>query len=149
MSPAPGYFDTSAIVKLYLKEAFSEDTAQLFCSAQFVSTHEIAYVETRAALAAARRANRLNGEEHAISVRNFQNDWSFGVTSVATDDTLIEHAAELAEGFGLRGYDAMHLASAVRLRLQLNDLQFVSFDRTLNRAARLLSLSLPAFTPHD
>ena len=147
MPASPGYFDTSAIVKLYLKEAFSEDTAQFFTVAQFVSTHELAYVETRAALAAARRASRLDDAEYTISVRNFSSDWSYGMTSVNTDDALLERAAELAEGFGLRGYDAMHLASAHRLRSQLPELEFVSFDRTLNRAAKLLGLSLPDFTP--
>jgi predicted nucleic acid-binding protein len=147
MTAAPGYFDTSAIVKLYLKEAYSEDTASLFTTAQFVSSHEIAFVETRAALASARRTKRLDESEYAISVRNFCDDWSHGVTPIGTDDTLLERAAELAEGFGLRGYDAMHLASADRLRSQLPALVFVSFDRALNRAAKLIGLSLPDFTP--
>ena len=147
MPVAPRYFDTSAIVKLYLREAFSEDVATLFTTAQFVSSHEIAFVETRAALANARRTNRLDEEEHAISVRNFCDDWAHGMTPIGTDDSLLERAAELAEGFGLRGYDAMHLASAARLSTQLSILDFVSFDRALNRAARLLGLRLPDFTP--
>ena len=147
MSVTPRYFDTSAIIKLYLREAHSEDVATLFTTAQFVSSHEIAFVETRAALASAKRSNRLNEEEHAISVRNFCDDWARGMTPVVTDDGLLERAAELAEGFGLRGYDAMHLASAARVGLQLPALNFVSFDRTLNRAARLIGLQLPDFTP--
>lgn len=148
MPTPPCYFDTSALVKLYLRETFSDQTSELFLSALFVSTHEIGYVETRAALAAAKRGARLDDTEYAISVRNFRQDWASGMNPVMTDDTLLERAAELAEGFGLRGYDAMHLASADRVRSQLPGLVFVSFDRNLNRAAKLLGLTLPAFAPN-
>jgi predicted nucleic acid-binding protein len=112
-----------------------------------VTPHFIAFVERRAALAAAHRAGRLDDAEHAISVRNVCRDWESGMSRVGTDDALLSRAAELAEGFALRGYDAIHLASADRVRLHLPATFFVSFDRSLNRAAKLLGLPLPGFVP--
>ena len=147
MSPPTAYFDTSAIVKLYLGEtgsraveALYDDVAQIFC-------HEIGFVETRAVLAAARRLGRIVEEQHAELVSDFRADWTNNFSPLATRPELLERAAELAEGFALRGYDAVHLASAERVRLALPVTRFVSFDRNLNRAAKLLGFALPDFVP--
>ena len=141
------YFDTSATVKLYLVEPDSIMVEQVYGASRQVFSHEIAYVEVRAALAIARRMQRLDEMQHHELVADFMSDWRKDFSQVSTDEALLERAAELAEGFGLRGYDAMHLASADRLRSQLPALVFVSFDRALNRAAKLIGLSLPDFTP--
>jgi len=147
VSEATAYFDTSALVKLYLREPHSMAVAALFGSLLRAASHEIAFVEVRAALAAANRGQRLADPQHAISVGNFRRDWATGVSPVVTDVPLLERAAELAEGFALRGYDAVHLASAERVRLALPATRFVSFDRQLNRAAKLLGFALPDFAP--
>jgi hypothetical protein len=69
------------------------------------------------------------------------------ITYVERDTDLLERAADLAEGFALRGYGAVHLASADRLRMALSGTRFVSFDHGLNRAAKLLGFTLPSFVP--
>jgi predicted nucleic acid-binding protein len=51
---------------------------------------------------------------------------------VGIDNALGERAGELAEQHGLRGYDAVHLASALSLA---TDITFVSWDQDLRRAA--------------
>jgi len=148
METSPGaYFDTSATVKLYLAEAGSVQLEQLYDETPQVFCHEIGFVETRAALAAACRQQRVDDEQHRTLVTDFRYDWINNFSSMPTDEPLLERAAELAEGFALRGYDAIHLASADRIRLHLPGLRFVSFDRDLNRAARLLGLPLPHFVP--
>jgi predicted nucleic acid-binding protein len=147
VSEATAYFDPSALVKLYLREPHSVAVAELFGSLLRAASHEIAFVEVRAALAAANRGQRLPDAQHAISVSSFGRDWTEGISAVATDTLLLERAAELAEGFALRGYDAVHLASAERVRLGLPATRFVSFDRNLNRAAKLLGFALPDFVP--
>lgn len=141
------YFDTSAIVKLYLREADSEATAALFERVPQAFSHELAYVELRAALAAARRMERINETQQRTLADDFRSDWEHSFSALRNDTALLERAADLAEGFGLRGYDAVHLAAADRLRLALPGLLFASFDRNLNRAARLLGLQLADFVP--
>ncbi|MEI2422571.1 hypothetical protein V6O07_19995, partial [Arthrospira platensis SPKY2] len=54
------YFDTSATVKLYLVESESVRVEQAYDASRQVFSHEIAYVEARAALATARRMQRLD-----------------------------------------------------------------------------------------
>ena len=51
---------------------------------------------------------------------------------VGIDSPLARQAGELAEEFGLRGYDAVHLASALALG---TDTTLVTWDGDLKRAA--------------
>lgn len=141
------YFDTSALVKLYLQEPFSDETQRAYLESVAVACHEIGFVEMRAALAQAARGMRIDAESHRMIVDDFTRDWEACIAPVATDNALLRRAAELAEGFALRGYDAIHLASAERILRALPDTVFVSFDRDLNRAAKLLGFSLPDFVP--
>jgi hypothetical protein len=47
----------------------------------------------------------------------------------------------MAERYALRGFDAVHLASAARLRERFEDLRFLAFDERLTASARqVLSL---------
>ena len=48
------------------------------------------------------------------------------------DDQLAHRAGALSEQFALRGYDAVHLASAISLR---TDTALVSWDQDLRTAA--------------
>ena len=67
-----------------------------------------------------------------------------GVFSLPSILTLMPNLVEAHA----RGYDAVHLAAADRVRLAAGqDLVFLSFDRVLNRAARLLGLHLAGFAP--
>ena len=61
---------------------------------------------------------------------------------------LVELAGDLADTFGLRGYDAVQLASAQQVAVAGGeDLCYVSFDRRLNRAAQVLGMNLVAQAP--
>lgn len=51
---------------------------------------------------------------------------------VGIDSPLARHAGELAEALELRGYDAVHLASALALGA---DTTLVTWDQDLKRAA--------------
>jgi predicted nucleic acid-binding protein len=51
---------------------------------------------------------------------------------------LVHRAGELAEGLGLRGYDAVHPAAAETLRYE--SLVLVAGDRALCRAAEALGI---------
>lgn len=141
------YFDTSAVVKLYVAEDCSGEMEHLYDQVARVFCHEIGFVETHAALSSARRQLRIDDAAHGELVADFRSDWQDNFSAVGTTASLLERAAELADGLGLRGYDAVHLAAAEHVRLHLPATWFVSFDRQLNRAAKLLGLPLPAFVP--
>lgn len=91
----------------------------------------LCYPEGRAALAAARRGGRLSGSAYRRALEEFESLQS-ELLLVGIDEPLAREAGELSERHGLRGYDAVHLASALALGA---DTTFVSWDGDLRHAA--------------
>ena len=130
------YLDTSALVKLYVPEPDSALIQQSVDAAELSSTSRIAYVEARAAFARKRRERAVTPRDYQTIIQDFADDWeTFFIVDVS--DALTKRAAQLAERFALRGYDAIHLASAVIVGEQGNQpVRFACFDEKLSRAAR-------------
>lgn len=111
-----GYLDTSAFVPLLIAEPTSAACRRFWDDADVVVSSRLLYVETAAALAQARRMDRLSGHGHDAALRMLGTLW-LQVEVVEVDETLATRAAAMAHQLGLRGYDAVHCASAE----QLND----------------------------
>jgi uncharacterized protein len=137
------YLDTSALVKLYVEETGSANVRALVHAARVVATSVVAYAETRAALARLRRERLLTARQLATLRRQFDEQWEQYLALEATD-SLCRAAGDLAERYGLRGFDSIHLASfqEVARRAGLTQTRFSSFDDKLNRAARTLLRAL-------
>lgn len=111
-----GYLDTSALVPLLIGEPSSASCRRFWNDADEVVSSRLLYVETTAALAQARRMGRLTDHEHHASLRLLDRLWS-EVDVAEVDEPVVARAAALTRELALRGYDAMHAASAE----QLND----------------------------
>jgi uncharacterized protein len=138
------YLDTSAFIKLYVEEVGSE-AVRAAASVSLPHTHWIAYPEMRAALARLRRMGYQTDDEYQRHKSEFETDWQ-AVNAILPDERILRRAGELAERFGLRGYDSVHLAAAESLRIgpETGLLRFASFDNRLNQSAEELGLSLLA-----
>ncbi|MEQ1895846.1 MAG: type II toxin-antitoxin system VapC family toxin [Vicinamibacterales bacterium] len=136
------YLDTSALVKLYVTESGSDAVAALVQQAQIVTTSAVAYAETRAALARLRRERRLTAPGLAAARRSFERDWPSYLSLDVTAALCVE-AGALAEQYGLRGFDSIHLASFARIvdRVGVGNVTFSCFDDRLAAAARRLMRS--------
>jgi predicted nucleic acid-binding protein len=136
------YLDSSSAVKLYVEEEDSAHVERMVEAADRVSSSRIAYAEIRAAFAAAWRAGRIAGQPYRGLVQAFDRDWRRYVR-VSPSEAVIRLAGNLAEKHGLRGYDAVHLASALSLKnLTREDVSFSSRDRDLSNAASAEGLAL-------
>lgn len=114
------YLDTSALVKLYVQEPGSEMVRKLVDEASVVATSKVAYPEARAALARGFRDGLLEEKDYRQVVAALQNDWP-SYLALEVSDSLAWLAGELAEKHRLRGFDAIHLASALTLKIQVKD----------------------------
>jgi uncharacterized protein len=114
-----------------IAEEGSELASELWATPHRGTSSILAYPEGRAALAAARRGARLTAATHGRALEDFES--LHGELSLIGIDVRLAHeAGELAEKFALRGYDAVHLASA----LSAGDaITLVSWDEDLRRAA--------------
>jgi uncharacterized protein len=134
-SPLRLYLDTSALLKLYLAETGSELVREHRGTASVAATSLVTLVEARAGLARRRRASEILPREYRHAVGELTEDWDRYV-KIGISDGLVKHAAQLAERHRLRGYDAIHLASAMLLTDQTNgDVLFASWDDDLDAAA--------------
>jgi predicted nucleic acid-binding protein len=138
------YLDTSAVVKLYATEPGSAETERLVTASRQVASSLIAYAETRAALARKFRMRQMNQNEFDARKDEFELHWA-GFFKLPVDAQVVRLAGELAERFGLRGYDAIHLATADQLYRQTRSpIRFACFDSALNAAASRLGLKVAA-----
>lgn len=131
------YFDTSAIVKLVIDEDESDVASEIWSGAREVVTGELSYPEARAAVAGAHRAGRLDQRAHVAAVRLI-DDLIGQVTLARADWEIACAAGDLAASHALRGYDAVHLATA----LAAGATAMITWDRGLARAAGACGLSV-------
>jgi len=112
----------------------SDVVAELWDANQRAASSILSYPEGRAALATARRADRLTAAARVRALADFEAVQR-QLVLVGVDQPLARRAGELADESGLRGYDAVHLASALALQEEL--VTVVTWDRDLSRAAAL------------
>lgn len=138
------YLDTSALVKLYVREAGSDDVRRQSEAAEAVGTSRVAYAEARAALARRQREGGLEPDELRRVVAELDRDWDAFVV-IEVDAVTGRRAGELAERHALRGFDAIHLACALELRALVGEEPlFACHDDRLSSAAAAEGLPLPA-----
>jgi predicted nucleic acid-binding protein len=78
---------------------------------------------------------RIRGEQHPRL-----EDLSGDLISIGVDEQFARRAGELAEGLGLRGYDAVHLTTA--LELSDEGVALVTWDADLQRGAEKVGLAV-------
>jgi predicted nucleic acid-binding protein len=105
------YLDTSALVPLLIEEPSSNACRRLWDDADDVVSNRLAYAEAGAALAHAERLGRMTPRQERTALERLDDLWS-QLLIAEIDQSLVERAAHLARLFALRGYDAVHAASA-------------------------------------
>ncbi len=130
------YLDASALVKRYVAEAGSDEVASLIDAASVVGTSVVSRAEVAAALAKASRMQVLTLAEAEAALHAFSGEWT-ALARMQMTEMLVARAAAVAWEHGLRGYDAVHLATAQFWRDMLGErVTVATFDRQLWEAAR-------------
>lgn len=129
------YLDTSAWVKLYVREGGSRDLHKLIGKAKALAASVVAYPEARAAFARLKAEGLTSDAKHQQRLAQLNVDWE-NMLRVELTPTIVRSAGDLAEVYGLRGFDSIHLASALWLKEKTKTpLQFAVFDQRLKAAA--------------
>ncbi len=140
------FCDTSALIKLYVEEAFSSDMERLAGQSSALAVSRVTWVESMAALSRRAREQPRDAKEIEDCKQDLRASWSRFVVIEVTQ-ALVEVAGELADTFALRAYDSVQLASARLLKQRVpEDLVFACFDRRLQNAASMMGME--SFGPH-
>lgn len=130
------YFDTSAIIKIFVEEPGSKRVEDLVAGEPRLATSRVAYAEVHAALARRHREGTLAPRLHRMISRAFDFDW-LAYVQVDLVDPLLALTRDLVRRYPLPGFDAIHLASAMHLQQELSEaMQIVASDQRLLAAAR-------------
>jgi len=129
------YLDASALVKRYLVERGSRETIELTSQADMTATSTISRAEVAAGLAEAVRVRVVMDDVAKRAQRSFAGDWA-DLLRVPVTEALVERAESLAWEHGLRGCDAVHLASALTWQESAGEeIVLATFDQQLWEAA--------------
>lgn len=135
-----GYLDSSAVIALLLDEpGRTEPVREAIARHAFLATSMVAYAECRAAVAAAERGARVDVRAGAVAREKLDEIW-FELERVSVTEDRVRHAGALSDRRGLRGFDAIHLASALALG---DGTSLLTWDSRLAQAARLEGLEAP------
>jgi len=130
------YLDTSALVKKYFKEKNSSEVISAWKESLEIVTSAVAYAELVAAVY--RKASEIQAKKSLLEsiLNTFQEDWSSFIV-VQVDNRLNETIHKVIANHGLRGFDAIHLASALTIGSAVGDnLLFACYDEKLKYAAQ-------------
>lgn len=132
------YLDSSALVKRYYREEGTEFVQRLFDSAPLFVTSSLTLVEIVATLARKRKAKAISQYVFEQKLKDFEEDWQDFIEVRLTPD-VVGRAKQIARVQALRGADALHLASALKVRERIPDrpvsIFFVVSDKELKEAA--------------
>jgi predicted nucleic acid-binding protein len=130
------YLDTSIAVKLYVLEQGTPEARAAVAGSSVVATSRVAYAEAMAAFARKLREREFTAKVYEQVRKDFRRDWdSFFIVEVSQQ--TVELAGDLAKRRKLRGFDAIHLSSALQLQRRTNiRLGFFSADLNLQKAAK-------------
>lgn len=132
------YFDTSALVPMLVGEPSTETCRGLWNAADDVTTSQLAFVESAAALAQGHRLCRLDDGQHRSALRALRR-MDDELLTIHVDESLLRRAGELAHEQQLRAYDAVHCATAEKIAT--SDLVVAAGDQALLRACQALGLA--------
>jgi predicted nucleic acid-binding protein len=136
------YLDASALVKQYVVERHSAQVSGMIARADALGTATTSRAEVAAALAKAARVGTLSRDEAQAALQAFYAQWP-DLVRLQLSEAILTQASAMAWEFGLRGYDAVHLAAAHFWQASLGEtVTLAAFDRQLWEAGPRIGLAV-------
>jgi predicted nucleic acid-binding protein len=143
------FLDSSALIKRYVVEIGSPWIKTLTDSqtGNSLLLVRITWVEVLSAFARRQREGGITAAEVAALIEKFRSEFNSRYRVIEVDLALVERAGELIVQYPLRAYDAVQLASALRVQSVLTSMPetqliFVSADNRLLDIAQSAGLAI-------
>lgn len=139
------YLDSSVLVKRFVREQGSPRVREMMRGERHLATSALAAVEVRSAVARLEREGRVEDAAVRRLLARLERTLPT-MTIIEPRGRTLELAGELVARRPLRAYDAVHLASALRLALESRSaVMFACADAALRDAAAAEGLrTMPA-----
>jgi predicted nucleic acid-binding protein len=137
------YLDASALTKRYLEEDGSSEVVSLLSADHVVGSAAVTLAEVTSAFRRAALGGRVSEEAASLAREACLADQG-GIVWFNVTRSSVALASTIAWRHALRGFDAIHLSSAMRWADTLGEgrgLIFATFDQRLAEAARAEGLA--------
>ena len=135
------YLDTSALVKRYVSERGSGIIHSFFEKEESKVTAKVAYAEALAAFSRRRREGYITEKDYVSLCQRFESEWEAYIV-VELSDEVLKATRRLIDNYPLRGFDAIHLASALLIKNRVKEgITFTCSDKNLLDAAEKENLN--------
>jgi len=132
------YLDASAWVKRYYSEKGTEWVQGIFSSNEPLACATLGVIEVAATFSRKKKAQEVTPTQFRQKMEELDDDWGSFVQIQLTRE-LVLAARDLTKKHALRGADAVHLASILRLRQRLSEktghVIMVTSDAELKKAS--------------
>ncbi len=130
------YFDSSALVKKYVRESGSEKVFDLAAEADMLVTSKLTYPEIHSGIGRKRREKGIAEKDSKAALDMFESDWAAFLV-IEFQDELLPVIKQLSSRHALKGADLVHLASVLWFRKAAREkITLVASDLQLLRAAK-------------
>ena len=136
------FFDTSAVVKRYVSEVGTAWVKGIFDpnAGSVIYMARITGAEVLSALTRRQRRGDISPSDASAAIALFRSEFARAYELIEITPAVIVRAMDLAEKRGLRGYDAVQLATVLEINplrpsLRLPALPLICADAELNAAA--------------
>jgi uncharacterized protein len=134
------YLETSALVKLYVREPGTQSMLRLASTlnGNRFAVLTLSQVEVRSAVRRRERAGDVDSKLAALLLDRFQLHMETRFLRQGITDSLMDSASLMVDRYLLRAYDAMQLAGCLALKIIMagESVTFVCSDQELLEAAR-------------
>lgn len=136
------YYDSSALLKIYIEEEHSDFIRQYISKHQFNYISTLSFVEIHSVFSRLVNNSQISQDELAFLKASFNNDFKI-FQQIPIDNNILNRAAELTYQTNLRTLDSLHLATIEYLKSSSDeDLLFACFDNRLIEGAISLGINL-------
>jgi uncharacterized protein len=140
------YLETSALVKLYIREAGTDRLLQLASNAveNRFAVLTLSQVELRSAIRRREREGDISPKLAGLILDRFQQHLETRFLRQVLTDAVLDGASEMIDRYALRAYDAIQLAGCLTLKITggTESPTFVCSDQQLLEAAHSEQLTI-------
>lgn len=136
------YWDTSALIKLFVEEPGTAQVTALFDRDPDVVISKMGFAEAHCALARRWREKSFKKRDYQLTVKRWNVLWK-NYLVVELSDEVVYECERLVKEYPLRALDAIHLSSAIFFKKNTGlNLSFVCADLKLLEAAEAEGLGI-------
>ncbi|TGM46207.1 type II toxin-antitoxin system VapC family toxin [Leptospira vanthielii] len=136
------YLDSSVLVKKYFAEFASDTVLKIWKDNRYIAISQVGYSEILATINKKQKIDKFSEKIKESIIKQFKSDWD-QLVKINVDHSINSELDRIHSKYLLRGFNAIHLVSAILLFRELEEETFfLSADDNLATAAKKDGLNI-------